>query len=80
MRSMVTSGLPGEGWALAQDGLPEGAAFLAGLAVGFWKSQEELQKLWQPDKTFSPAMEEGKREKLVHFWHKAVERTKNWEE
>jgi glycerol kinase len=57
-----------------------GAAFLAGLAVGFWKDQEELQKLWQPDKTFSPAMEDGKREKLVHFWHKAVERTKNWEE
>jgi glycerol kinase len=57
-----------------------GAAFLAGLAVGFWKNQEELQKLWQPDKTFSPAMEDGKRKKLVHFWHKAVERTKNWEE
>jgi glycerol kinase len=57
-----------------------GAAFLAGLAVGFWKDQEELQKLWQPDKTFSPAMEDSKREKLVHFWHKAVERTKNWEE
>jgi glycerol kinase len=53
---------------------------LAGLAVGFWKDQEELQKLWQPDKTFSPAMEDSKREKLVHFWHKAVERTKNWEE
>jgi glycerol kinase len=57
-----------------------GAAFLAGLAVGFWKDQEELQKLWQPDKAFSPAMEDSKREKLVHFWHKAVERTKNWEE
>jgi len=57
-----------------------GAAFLAGLAVGFWKDQEELQKLWQPDKAFSPAMKDGKREKLVHFWHKAVERTKNWEE
>jgi glycerol kinase len=57
-----------------------GAAFLAGLAVGFWENQEELQKLWQPDQTFSPAMEDGKREKLVHFWHKAVERTKNWEE
>jgi len=53
---------------------------LAGLAVGFWKDQEELQKLWQPDKTFSPAMADSKREKLVHFWHKAVERTKNWEE
>jgi glycerol kinase len=57
-----------------------GAAFLAGLAVGFWKDQEELQKLWKPDKNFSPAMEESKRDKLVHYWHKAVERTKNWEE
>jgi glycerol kinase len=57
-----------------------GAAFLAGLAVGFWKNQEELQALWQTDRTFSPTMGETKREKLLHFWHKAVERTKHWEE
>lgn len=57
-----------------------GAAFLAGLAVGFWKNQEELQALWQTDRTFSPDMEEAEREKLVHFWHKAVARTKHWAE
>ncbi len=57
-----------------------GAAFLAGLAVGFWKSQEELQQLWQSDRQFSPQMEKEKRQKLVHFWNKAVQRTKHWEE
>jgi glycerol kinase len=57
-----------------------GAAFLAGLAVGFWKNQEELQALWQADKSFKPEMNEAKREKLIHFWHKAVERSKNWVE
>lgn len=55
-----------------------GAAFLAGLALGFWKSKDELQALWNADKSFTPQMEESKREKLLHFWHKAVERSKNW--
>lgn len=57
-----------------------GAAFLAGLAVGFWKDQSEIQSLWQADKSFQPKMEKEKREKLLHFWHKAVERSKNWVE
>ncbi|NVK49329.1 MAG: glycerol kinase GlpK [Cyclobacteriaceae bacterium] len=57
-----------------------GAAFLAGLAVGFWKDQSEIQSLWQADKSFQPEMEKEKREKLLHFWHKAVERSKNWVE
>ena len=57
-----------------------GAAFLAGLAVGFWKDREEIQSLWTADKSFTPKMEESKREKLLHFWHKAVERSKNWVE
>ncbi|GAB2478154.1 glycerol kinase GlpK [Algoriphagus taiwanensis] len=57
-----------------------GAAFLAGLAVGFWKNQEELQDLWQPEKEFHPQMDSAKKEKLVHFWNKAVERAKNWVE
>ncbi len=55
-----------------------GAAFLAGLAVGFWESREELQALWTADKSFTPKMESENREKLLHFWHKAVERSKNW--
>ncbi|HSF53142.1 MAG TPA: glycerol kinase GlpK [Algoriphagus sp.] len=57
-----------------------GAAFLAGLAVGFWKNQEELQALWTADRSFQPEMQEEKREKMIHFWHKAVERSKNWVE
>lgn len=57
-----------------------GAAFLAGLAVGFWKNQEELQELWEADQSFEPNMESEKRDQLIHFWHKAVERSKNWVE
>lgn len=57
-----------------------GAAFLAGLAVGFWENQEELQSLWTADRSFQPEMKEERREKLLHFWHKAVERSKNWVE
>lgn len=57
-----------------------GAAFLAGLAVGFWKNQEELQTLWTADRSFKPEMSDEKQEKLIHFWHKAVERSKHWVE
>ncbi|WP_296704620.1 glycerol kinase GlpK [Algoriphagus sp.] len=57
-----------------------GAAFLAGLAVGFWKSQDEIQSLWESDRNFHPKMDSEKREKMLHFWHKAVERSKNWVE
>lgn len=57
-----------------------GAAFLAGLAVGFWESREEIESLWQSDKNFQPNMESEKREHLLHFWHKAVKRAKNWVE
>ncbi|TDQ13698.1 glycerol kinase [Algoriphagus boseongensis] len=57
-----------------------GAAFLAGLAVGFWKNQEELQSLWKADKSFTPKMDDAKRDNLLHFWHKAVTRSKNWVE
>jgi glycerol kinase len=57
-----------------------GAAFLAGLAVGFWKSRDELQALWTADRSFEPEMSAEKREKLTHFWHKAVDRSKAWVE
>ena len=57
-----------------------GAAFLAGLAVGFWESREEIQSLWTADRSFTPAMDPENREKLIHFWHKAVDRSKNWVE
>ncbi|OLN33873.1 Glycerol kinase [Desulfosporosinus metallidurans] len=57
-----------------------GAAYLAGLAVGFWTSKEELASRWLLDRRFEPEMEEEKRAKLYKGWLKAVERTKDWEE
>ncbi|WP_215225170.1 glycerol kinase GlpK [Echinicola shivajiensis] len=57
-----------------------GAAFLAGLAVGYWDSEATLQKLWEEDACFSPQKANEEVAKKLHFWHKAVERTKNWEE
>lgn len=57
-----------------------GAAFLAGLAVGFWENEEELKSLWMADSSFEPQMALEKAENYLHFWHKAVERSKNWVE
>lgn len=57
-----------------------GAAFLAGLAVGFWKDETELKSLWETDKSFNPQMDQEKVKKYLHFWHKAVDRSKNWVE
>ena len=53
-----------------------GAAFLAGLAVGFWKSKEELKKSWVLDKTYEPKMPEEEAKKLIKGWEKAVKCTK----
>ena len=57
-----------------------GAAYLAGLAVGFWKDQEELKRLWQCDVTFLPRMDEARREKCRRGWEKAVGRSLDWAE
>lgn len=55
-----------------------GAAYLAGLAVGFWESQEEIAKQWLMEKTFDPTMSEDQRESLYTDWQRAVERSKAW--
>jgi glycerol kinase len=55
-----------------------GAAYLAGLAVGFWKTIEELKDQWSVDKIFKPNLEDSKVKILVGQWHKAVSRSKNW--
>ena len=55
-----------------------GAAFLAGLAVGFWESPEEIKKLWSVDALFKPMMEEDKRLALLADWHLAVECALHW--
>jgi glycerol kinase len=57
-----------------------GAAYAAGLAVGFWNDIEDLRENWQVSKTWEPQMDEGTREKLYKGWKKAVERTFNWVE
>ena len=57
-----------------------GAAYLAGLAVGFWKSKEEISNRWFASQTYMPSMEEEVVTKLYAGWEKAVERAKHWEE
>ncbi len=55
-----------------------GAAYLAGLAVGFWESREEIAKKWALDVRYRPRIEAAKREKLFKRWHRAVELAKGW--
>ncbi len=55
-----------------------GAAYLAGLAVGFWKSIEEIQLQWQLDRRFIPSMDEEKRSQLMSGWQRAVNATIAW--
>jgi glycerol kinase len=55
-----------------------GAAYLAGLAVGFWKSKGEISQYWSINKKFKPEMDEEQRTKLYNGWQKAVGRSKNW--
>jgi glycerol kinase len=50
----------------------QGAAYLAGLAVGFWKDKEDLRKHWSLSRTFEPSMSEEEREKKIKGWKKAV--------
>ncbi len=57
-----------------------GAAYLAGLAVGFWKDLGDIKNQWTLDKVYDPKMEDSQREKLLKGWKKAVSRAKNWEE
>ena len=55
-----------------------GAAYLAGLATGVWKDQEEIKRLWMCETTFEPKMEPEKRRQLLADWHRAVERSRGW--
>ena len=55
-----------------------GAAYLAGLAVGFWESQEELAQKWALERAFEPQMSEDQREQLYADWKRAVERAQGW--
>jgi glycerol kinase len=57
-----------------------GAAYLAGLAVGYWKDKEDIRSNWALSRAFMSNMEVEKREKLLKGWHKAIGRSKDWEE
>jgi glycerol kinase len=56
----------------------QGAAYAAGLAVGFWSDLEELRRNWQADRTWQPRMDEEERGRLYRGWQKAVTRTFDW--
>jgi glycerol kinase len=53
-----------------------GAAYLAGLAVGYWKNQAEIAKQWKTDQRFEPTMKAAQRKGLMAGWNRALERTK----
>jgi glycerol kinase len=57
-----------------------GAAYAAGLAVGFFRDTEELTANWSVDHQWDPKMEDASRERLFHFWQKAVTRSFDWAE
>lgn len=57
-----------------------GAAYLAGLAIGFWKDLDELQCKAAIDRVFEPGMSEGERARLYKGWQKAVSRAQHWED
>jgi glycerol kinase len=55
-----------------------GAAYLAGLAVSYWKNIDDIREQWQVDKSFSPFMKEEERTKLTHGWQRAVKASIAW--
>jgi len=55
-----------------------GAAYLAGLAVGFWESREEIRRLWQVDRTYEPQLGPEERRRLLEGWAEAVKSAKSW--
>ena len=57
-----------------------GAAYLAGLAVGYWESREDIRTNWAVDRVFCPGMSDDERDKLVKGWHKAVKCALLWGE
>jgi glycerol kinase len=57
-----------------------GAAYLAGLAVGFWKDRSEVQKAWQADRTFEPQKSQDEVAHRRSRWAEALKRSREWEE
>jgi glycerol kinase len=57
-----------------------GAAYLAGLAVGYWQSQQEIAAQWQVERRFEPAMSDEERAQRLRTWRRAVDRARQWSE
>jgi glycerol kinase len=57
-----------------------GAAYLAGLAVGFWKDRAEVSRAWQAERTFEPKMSKDETVKRRNRWAEALRRAREWEE
>ena len=55
-----------------------GAAYLAGLGIGFWTDESELSQMWQSNGQFDPAISEDERESRVRIWRHAVDRSRGW--
>ena len=55
-----------------------GAAYLAGLAVGYWESKEDVIKNWAIDQTFEPKIDDEQRRKMIKGWNKAVKYAYGW--
>ena len=58
----------------------QGAAYAAGLAIGYWKDSDHLRSCWREDKTWTPSMDASLRQRLLAGWGKAVERAMGWAE
>jgi glycerol kinase len=57
-----------------------GAAYLAGLAVGYWKNMDEISSQWQVEKTFEPLMPSSQKEELIKGWKRAIKTIQVWSE
>ena len=55
-----------------------GAAYLAGLAVGYWRDLDDVASNWALDREFSPRMDADRRQRLTRGWDRAVQRSLNW--
>ena len=55
-----------------------GAAYAAGLAVGFWNSEDDIRNNWAEDKRWDPQMDGAERDRLYRQWKKAVTKTLDW--
>ncbi|HEX3301472.1 MAG TPA: FGGY-family carbohydrate kinase, partial [Thermomicrobiales bacterium] len=55
-----------------------GAAYLAGLGIGYWADESELSRMWQSNGQFAPAISADERESRIAIWRRAVERSRGW--